>query len=339
MFRIWRRVHSRYPIYLFVVFTLYIISLFYETILEVELQPNHDLPEQLRQQSFDLHPIDDEDGSKRPVKDVYKVKPNSIKQLSGVDKADNNMNYVLMWYPGVNPFNLLQHGQTSFIESSCEYINCYVTADRKYFEDISKFDVILFSSFRMERFPNLPTSRSPKQKYIFASIEPAPLYPANHPAYDNYFNLTWTYKLNSDIYWRYLRVYDKNGTVIGPAKNVTWLDKYDPIDEHLKNKLKRKTKAAAWLVSHCKTIGRREEFVRNLDKELKKYGWAVDTFGTCSTNYCERSKSCYKMLEQTFFFYLSFENSIEEDYVTEKLVTPLQNYVVPIVYGGADYSK
>ncbi|KAJ8728733.1 hypothetical protein PYW07_006429 [Mythimna separata] len=33
------------------------------------------------------------------------------------------------------------------------------------------------------------------------------------------------------------------------------------------------------------------------------------------------------------------ENSFDEDYVTEKLLTALQHNMVPIVYGGADYTR
>ena len=38
-------------------------------------------------------------------------------------------------------------------------------------------------------------------------------------------------------------------------------------------------------------------------------------------------------------FYLAFENSICADYVTEKFFKPLIYEVVPIVLGGADYTK
>jgi len=37
-------------------------------------------------------------------------------------------------------------------------------------------------------------------------------------------------------------------------------------------------------------------------------------------------------------FYLAFENSLCPDYVTEKFYRALDKEVVPIVYGGADYS-
>lgn len=44
-----------------------------------------------------------------------------------------------------------------------------------------------------------------------------------------------------------------------------------------------------------------------------------------------------KMLRDDYKFVLAFENSLCTDYVTEKLYTALQNGVVPVVYGEADY--
>lgn len=45
------------------------------------------------------------------------------------------------------------------------------------------------------------------------------------------------------------------------------------------------------------------------------------------------------MLTDNYKFYLSFENSECSDYVTEKFYNALSQLVVPIVFGGADYSK
>lgn len=43
------------------------------------------------------------------------------------------------------------------------------------------------------------------------------------------------------------------------------------------------------------------------------------------------------MLGREYKFYLSFENSLCRDYVTEKFYLPLLYSMVPIAYGGADY--
>lgn len=65
----------------------------------------------------------------------------------------------------------------------------------------------------------------------------------------------------------------------------------------------------------------------------------IDIYGKCGNHTCEKEKrdECYDMMEQNYKFYLSFENSICNDYVTEKLFSILQKNVVPIVYGGVNY--
>jgi alpha-1,3-fucosyltransferase len=45
------------------------------------------------------------------------------------------------------------------------------------------------------------------------------------------------------------------------------------------------------------------------------------------------------MCFRNYKFYLSFENAMCEDYVTEKLWKVINHTVVPVVLGGANYSK
>ena len=43
-------------------------------------------------------------------------------------------------------------------------------------------------------------------------------------------------------------------------------------------------------------------------------------------------------MSATFKFYLAFENSLCDDYITEKFFTTLRYNMVPVVLGGGDYS-
>ena len=65
----------------------------------------------------------------------------------------------------------------------------------------------------------------------------------------------------------------------------------------------------------------------------------VDVLGACgsdanSRNICpEQSEDCRKDLVKNYKFYLAFENSMCQDYVTEKLFYYLQHGIVPVVMG------
>ena len=66
----------------------------------------------------------------------------------------------------------------------------------------------------------------------------------------------------------------------------------------------------------------------------------VDVFGKCSKNQCPETKklNCRAYLGQNYKFYLSFENSLCVDYVTEKFFSAYQSNMVPVTFGWVDYS-
>jgi alpha-1,3-fucosyltransferase len=81
-------------------------------------------------------------------------------------------------------------------------------------------------------------------------------------------------------------------------------------------------------------------------KELGKY-IPIHIYGSCGGTECllsrkdsSASQLCHPSLAQNRYhykFYLSFENSLCTDYVTEKFFSILDTSMIPIVYGGADY--
>ncbi|KAI5639818.1 glycosyltransferase family 10 (fucosyltransferase) c-term domain-containing protein [Phthorimaea operculella] len=242
-------------------------------------------------------------------------------------------------------------GREPFIQNNCSFTNCFVTSDRNHFNDVRYFDAIVFHGPDFWYIPalldGLPRLRSRKQMYVYCSAESADNYAFCDEEIDDFFNVTWTYRLNSDLPAPYLIVTDKTGAIIGPKEIMHWKDQKTmlPIDESIKKKLQKKSKAVAWLVSICKTASEREKYVTGLNNALKPYWLTVDIFGKCgSMPYkCGRPDlmlpDCWEMIEEEYYFYLSFENSFDEDYVTEKLLYPLQHYTVPIVYGGANYTR
>jgi alpha-1,3-fucosyltransferase len=254
----------------------------------------------------------------------------------------SEVKYILLWSPRDSPLDLLEIGSSTFIINNCHYNNCYVTDNKNYLYDLTEFDALVFNSKVLTSQTVLPSRRAPHQKYVFASTESSHYYRICDNKFKNYFNWTWTYKLDSDIRWGYIAIYDLNDRLIGPKIDMVW-PKLDPISEELKVKLKNKTKGAAWFVSNCRTLGKREDLYTELQNEMLSlgYSWTIDVYGACGKYSCPRSseKECEKMVEDHYYFYFSFENSFSEDYVTEKLLTALNHYAIPIVYGTANYSR
>ncbi|CAH0757901.1 unnamed protein product [Diatraea saccharalis] len=250
--------------------------------------------------------------------------------------------YILQWTPRYSPFDLIKEGVGSFISNNCKYVNCFVTGDRSAMPHITDFDAIAFSGKDLTVRIELPSERVEHQKYIFAATESSHYFPVCDSVYDNYFNWTWTYRIDSDFRWSYIKIYDMDGRFVGPKEEMHWPE-LRSIDDELKRKLDAKSKGAAWFVSNCHTQGRREVFYQEMAMELTipKYDWSIDVYGECGPLSCTRKyeQECNKMVEEDYHFYLSFENSFAEDYVTEKLLTALNNYAIPVVYGGANYSR
>ncbi|XP_075973118.1 alpha-(1,3)-fucosyltransferase C-like [Anticarsia gemmatalis] len=268
-------------------------------------------------------------------------------RVSGERIKQSDLKYILQWTSRHRiPFVYMGKGRKGFIARRCPYTNCIVTSNRSFFSDYSKFDVVAFAGPEISRAYNLnklPTKRSLHQKYVFASIESPIYYPVCVSKFDGYFNWTWTFKLDSEVQWGYMTVRDSNNSVVGPNKHMNWmkLEDMDPISEEFKNQLRTKTRAAVWFVSNCHTRSRREKYVLALQEELNRYNLAIDVYGNCGSLKCSKKEQnkCYKIIKEKYYFYLSFENAFSEDYVTEKLLHALENDAIPVVYGGANYTR
>lgn len=129
--------------------------------------------------------------------------------------------------------------------------------------------------------------------------------------------------MDSDIYSPYGEVLQR--------RNTNRTSTYDYIDD-----INNKSRDAVWMVSHCKTQSKRMEFV----EELRKY-IHVDIYGKCGKFKCPRDHDddCSKLINRTYKFYLSFDNCLSIDYVTEKFFNALHKTVIPVVRSGADFEK
>ncbi|XP_061719661.1 alpha-(1,3)-fucosyltransferase C-like [Cydia pomonella] len=282
-------------------------------------------------------------GSALQIQDVP-----SYTDATDVLSAQNGMKYILVWTsPNSESIKSWGQGQGQFIKRKCKVNSCYVTPNRSLLPSTSHFDAVAFHGPEIIKYVPGPAVRSPHQKYVFVNVESSHNYPICDERYDGYFNWTWTYRLDSDESFGYVTIRNITGDIIGPNKTMNWikLDSMQPIDKETKKLLEKKNKTAAWIVSNCNSLSKRETFVFKLQHELKRYGLRIDIFGGCTrpSKKCPRSRTkgleCLKMVQEEYYFYLAFENSFSEDYVTQKLLTALQNYAVPVVFGDANYTR
>ncbi|XP_060806470.1 alpha-(1,3)-fucosyltransferase C-like [Amyelois transitella] len=272
-------------------------------------------------------------------------------QTMQVKRFPTDLKYVLFWYPSENKRKVLYDynhtefptGQKAFIEQKCPHISCYIAYNKSYLDDDERnFDAVVFNAQDISKMSlhNISLERSPHQKYIFRSQEPAERHPICHRIFEDFFNLTWTYKLNSDIPQPFINVYDINNKLVGPSTQVDWIEKMNHT-ENFKSKIEGKEKAIAWIVTKCKAKNTYSDFIKGLRNELKGYNYTLDIYGPCGDIKCPKQSiySCYKLVEKKYFFQLVLEDAMCEDYVTEKVVKSLMHFTIPVVFGSANYTR
>lgn len=189
---------------------------------------------------------------------------------------------ILLWYFSTHaktwPFDDLQEGNSFFMKYKCKYQNCYVNKNhRKTVRDrADSYDAVLFSGSDSGRMTerNFPIKRSSKQFYVFITLDTADAKPVCQKYYDNFFNWTMTYRLNSDVPWTHFQIKQFDNRTVGPSKRVQWIHPREMIDiePRTQARLNRKTKIAAWFAEDCRSrAGGREKYVKMLSETLMRY--------------------------------------------------------------------
>ncbi|EDV24256.1 uncharacterized protein TRIADDRAFT_3614, partial [Trichoplax adhaerens] len=165
-------------------------------------------------------------------------------------------------------------------------------------------------------------SVSPRQLWVYHSYEnPAVTHgfavrSGIFPFHNNIFNVMMTYARDADIRVCY-------GNFIKGDFRKQCKENY--------NYAKGKNKLIAWVASTC--YPGRQAFVKELAKFLP-----IDIYGKCGNLSCPRDGTCRRKISSQYKFYLSFENFICRDYVTEKFfIHSLGRALVPIVVNGANF--
>ncbi|XP_023106652.2 3-galactosyl-N-acetylglucosaminide 4-alpha-L-fucosyltransferase FUT3 [Felis catus] len=194
--------------------------------------------------------------------------------------------------------------------------DCRLTADRSAYPQA---DAVLVHHREVSYDPRkqLPTSpRPPGQRWVWYSME-SPSHCAQLKALDGYFNLTMSYRRDSDIFTPY-----------------GWLEPWPGQPASTVVNVSAKTELVAWVVSNW-----REDSARVRYYHLLKAHVQVDVYGRSHKPLPEKAMA--QQLSR-YKFYLAFENSLHPDYITEKLWrNALEAWAVPVVLGPSrsDYEQ
>lgn len=267
-------------------------------------------------------------GSRQPVPALkVKTKGRSLNRLWPEDVFDddritNQLMYVPLDYNRTfaerhpkrimipHGMNEAKTGNDLFLQLGCPVSTCVITRD-----DPETADLILFKDYVTH-----VGHRQPNQVWVLYFLE-CPYH--TQTVKSAIVNWTATYRRDSDI--------------------VTPYEKWQYYDSHVKqlsqafNYAGNKTKKVAWFVSNCHPRNERMLYAKELSKYIQ-----VDIYGACGNLHCSRTQACFQMLDNDYKFYLAFENSNCQDYITEKFfVNGLGHNVLPIVMGARqqDYEK
>ena len=207
----------------------------------------------------------------------------------------------------------------------CNDKNCQITTDKDLFNisDAVIFHARDFSSNMKSRDFWIKLSQSNRkvaQVWVYFILE-NPIYTPAVDIFYDMFNLTFTYRPKSDIFrsgerYRKLQPNEKR-----PDSNINYAN--------------NKTKQVAWIVRHCGLL--REK----ISNKLQSLGVKIFIGGGCAkplTMKCP-NRECIEE-RKNYKFYFSAENQFCKDYITEKYWrNPFMVNQVPIVFGGANYTK
>ncbi|XP_047470885.1 alpha-(1,3)-fucosyltransferase C-like isoform X1 [Penaeus chinensis] len=266
--------------------------------------------------SDQLFPTEDADDPKFKVPPADLFKENG--DAANSEKDVSSLKKILFWNDDYHNKHFgFGFGHAPFVRAGCRVDGCLTTGERGRFLP-EELDAVVWH-FRSDD-KSLPGRRSPHTRYVFWLLESPPHLYGDISRFDSIFNWTMTYRLDSEFPNAYGQVYRRKNPLHIPST---------------RNYAEGKTKMAAWFVSHCHTVGGRESLAESLQQWID-----VDVFGSCGSHSCERShqSDCDRILNEAYKFYLSFENSLCRDYVTEKFFNILKLDVVPVVYGLGNYS-
>lgn len=177
---------------------------------------------------------------------------------------------------------------------------------------------------------NVEPPEKPKgQTWIYLTQESPHRNPDLHK-WNFLFNWTMSYRRDADILYPY-GSFKVRSPSLSSLRDSSVYFKTSSKGNQTRWKYK---KTCAWVVSNCKTPSKRSQYVYLMKRRVP-----IDIFGACGSRKCPPypDTSCINMISDNYKFYLSFENTLCRDYVTEKSFNIYSNAfsAIPIVRGGS----
>jgi len=195
---------------------------------------------------------------------------------------------------------------------------CRVTTDKDQF---SRAAAVVF---HVPSLDGLPTGKPPGQLWVAWSLECDANYPQlRDPAYMRQFDLTMTYRLDSDLPIAYTTYY-------GDIDNLARALRTPP-------KPKSQTKLATLFISSGMNRSGRIEYATELMRTLE-----VHSYGKILRNRQipdDQWRPSKLDVIADYHFDLGFENAIADDYVSEKFFDPLVVGTVPVYLGAPNVER
>ena len=251
---------------------------------------------------------------------------------SSQSEASDRIMKTLLWY-GTQTKSMI--GPTIRMGfSHCEFDNCqyksyFTRTDKNPREPFDAEAILIQSRGIWDLSP--PPRRDKDQVFVLAVHDAFPRTqserdPGMGMKWVDLFNWTMTYRFDSDIVYTYANILERDNKTELVGKN------YDRIFDE-------KVDKAVWFVSHCKTKSMREHYVRKMQSVMD-----VDILGGCGLpppcpKRSDDVAQCFDDHAMKYKYYLAFENTLVEDYVTEKVFRWYNNDIIVVVRGGSNYSR
>lgn len=228
---------------------------------------------------------------------------------------------ILFWTPffGNKKFSFGIGYKQPFIDNECPVYNCEIFNDKS---RVNQADIVIVHM--RDQIKKFPEKRPKNQRWIFAVYE-SPMHCGNFTKYNNLFNFTSTYRIDSDF-----------PRLTGSYKKFVW--GFNKSFNENRDFSHGKTHFAAAIIGNCGGSSGRLTIIKKIQKFIP-----VTLLGRCGTKCTDFFKNssnqdCKELVAQSHKFYFSFENSICNGYISKKFFQILRYDIITVVFGDGNYS-